>query len=163
MANEQDVELAILSLDAYNRNYLPGMQVDYNAPIGGATFIADDAVQSASFYAAEYKLDSDLGGQTVIAYRGTRFDGANFTLPDAGDVMNGWTLSFGYAQASQAQLAMQFYTDVTGAQVAFGQAPGNVILTGHSLGGGLAGFVADLTGLPADVFNNIPFGSSTVA
>lgn len=170
-ATEQDVELAILSLDAYNRGYLPGMPLSLSqaaVPVGGATLqntsttaLGVDANgvpidQSASFYAVSY----DWNGKTVIAYRGTRFDGANYTLPDAGDVLNGWTLSAGFAQASQAQLAMQFYTDVTGAQVALGQAPGSVILTGHSLGGGLAGFVADLTGLPADVFNNIPFGAS---
>src|SRR6202012_2769669 len=70
---------------------------------------------------------------------------------------SGWTLSAGYSAASEAQEALNFYTSV---ELNSGQ---NIQLTGHSLGGGLAGFVSDLTGAPADVFNNIPFGSGVVA
>src|SRR5882724_5832012 len=149
MATQRDLFLAILALDAYNRGYSPGMQLPSSSQIGDATIVADtndDTSRAASFYAVAYNWE----GQTIISYRGTRFPGG----PDFGDVVNGWTLSAGYAAASQAQMALNFYNQVkaeVGAQ--------SIVLTGHSLGGGLAGFVADLTGASADIFNNIPFGT----
>jgi len=155
MATSGDLFLAILALDSYNRGYGPGMALSADPlRIGDATIrkMADDQPsQDASFFAVAYNWE----GETVISYRGTRFPGA----PDWGDVKNGWTLSLGYAQASQAAMALQFYTQVQ-AQYAGGQ---DIVLTGHSLGGGLAGFVSDLTGSLADVFNNIAFGTSVVA
>jgi hypothetical protein len=142
-ATSQDVLLAVLALDAYNQGYSPGMQLANKTLVDGATIIANSSkllgpiADDASFYAIAY----NVSGQTVIAYRGTRAPGG---IPDLGDVMNGWTLSAGFAQASQAQFAMQFYTDVTRAPVSrLSAQPANVVLTGHSLGGGLAGFIAD--------------------
>lgn len=53
---------------------------------------------------------------------------------------------------AQAKLASEFYHQVKLAN------PGkNIILTGHSRGGGLAGLVAELNGLEAVVFDNMPF------
>lgn len=162
-ASEQDVELAILSMDAYNEGYSPGMSLPNTTPIGGARRSADSTAvlgvdangvpvdQSATFYAVAYQWQ----GETIISYRGTQLSTLSSTL---GDVLNGWTVGLGFAAASQAQFAMQFYTDVTGAPVGAVTPPSNVVLTGHSLGGGLAAFVADLTGARADVFDNIPFG-----
>ncbi len=119
MADSQDVLLAVLALDAYDQGYSPGMTLANNTSVDGAQIIATSSeaigktADNASFYAIEY----NVAGQLVISYRGTRFDGnyLGVTGPDLGDVMNGWTLSAGYAAASQAQLALQFYTDVTGA------------------------------------------------
>ncbi len=79
-----------------------------------------------------------------------------------GDILNGWSISLGFGQASQAKAALDFYTEVE-AQLAGGVGGQDIILTGHSLGGGLAAFVSALTGTPAEVFNNIPFGSGVVA
>jgi hypothetical protein len=159
MATEADLFLAILALDAYNRGYGPGMTFSNDSDsagteIGDATILAatdDQKSQGASFYAVAY----DWEGETVISYRGTRFPG----LPDSGDFFKGWFLSAGYASVAQPQMALDFYARVHN-DFAHGQ---DIQLTGHSLGGGLAGFVSDITGAPADVFNNIPFGTGVVA
>jgi len=152
-ANWNDLFRAILSLDSYNRGYNPGMDIsgytaNQDAPpgIGNARVVASLPNPSTSFYAIAYNLS---GGATVISYRGTTFPGS----PDLGDILNGWTLSLGFSDASQAKMALKFYAEVKALK-----GSGPIDLTGHSLGGGLAGFVSDLTGAPADVFNNIPFG-----
>ncbi|MEQ1714036.1 MAG: hypothetical protein ABL908_21935, partial [Hyphomicrobium sp.] len=170
---EQDVLLAILALDAYSRGANP--QLCYSADeadvlaetIATATWLqSSDDLETAGklagaaavgFGASQYKL----AGKTVISYRGTSFDGV--AGPSAKDVLHGLTLGVDYSGADQAQLAKEFYTIVSGQQVYGGTPPDNLILTGHSLGGGLAAFVASLTGAQASIYNNIPFGSGVVA
>jgi len=157
MATQTDLFLAILALDAYNRGYKRGMVLPASSQIGDAAIAlqADDLEsQAASFYAVAYSWQ----GKTVISYRGTRFPGG----PDRGDVLNGWTLSVGYKDASQPKMALDFYAAVK-AQIPGGGGGQNILLTGHSLGGGLAAFVGDLFGSTADVFNNIPFGTGVAA
>jgi Protein of unknown function (DUF2974) len=130
----EDLTLALLALDSYNRNYLrgvftaPGGAGDDNpgVQIGDVTILRSFADTATSFYAIAY----DMGGTTGIAYRGTD--------DLAGDLLTGWTLGAGFAAASQATEAIQFYQSVTNRSVFNGPAP-DVILTGHSLGGGLAG------------------------
>jgi hypothetical protein len=152
MSDNTALFMAILSLDAYNRGYGPGFDIPNvtinGTQIGTAQFVIPASDPSTSFYAAEYKLDN---GKIVIAYRGTRFPGK----PDWGDVSNGWTLSSGYSPASQAQEALTFYNQVKAASPS-----ATIITTGHSLGGGLAAFVADVDHLTAYAYNNIPFGGA---
>jgi hypothetical protein len=156
-ATSEDLMRAVLALDAYNRGYSPGMTLPNQASIGTSSVLTDSskligpAANDAGFYAVAYQWD----GEIVVSYRGTRFDGV--LGPAWNDIVNGWTLSFGYAQASQGQYALQFYDDV------LQKIGGDVVLTGHSLGGALAGFVADVSGAQADVFNNMAFGSAVVA
>jgi hypothetical protein len=156
-ATSKDVMLAVLAMDAYNEGYSPGMTVNYTTSAGGAKVIAqaggaDD--QAVSFYADAYNWN----GETIIAYRGTRINNSS-GLPDLGDMLYGWTATFGFSQASQAQLAINFYDQV---QDLLGDqgSNANIVLTGHSLGGALAGFVADLTGDQADIFDNMTFGDA---
>ena len=89
------------------------------------------AARAASFYATAYNWH----GETIISYRGTRFDGR--AGPDEQDFLQGWTLSAGFDNAKQPQLAKDFYTNVTQQPVYDGTVPNNFVLTGHSLGGGL--------------------------
>ncbi len=137
----KDLFLAILALDSYNRGYNPGLSGLLDAAgtqIGTARIVktAEDPggiAKSASFYAVAYDVSNVPGfavGDKVISYRGTEFD-ANIWQ----DILFGWSLSLGFGDASEAQLAKKFYTDVTHLPLYATNAQ-NVILTGHSLGGG---------------------------
>jgi Lipase (class 3) len=130
--NDRDLFLAILSMDAYNRGYSPGINLGSSTTIGSAT-VSDDRYLpagsvAAGFYAAAY--DTQWG--TVISYRGTDI---NNGLPSADDVLNGWQIGGGSYTASQFALSTEFLEAVAGGR----EALANITLTGHSLGGGLAG------------------------
>ena len=146
MSISKELFLAILSMDAYNRNYgagisLPGDRVgnatiskdsekvfaDPDAPEGTPT-----AAQAAGFYAIAYTIGAGVEGiapgTIVISYRGT---------DDLRDAWNDFQLATGGALNSvpeQTLLAGEFYRAVRA------QNPdANIVLTGHSLGGALAG------------------------
>ena len=175
-----DLFLAILALDSYNRGYNPGInglpfpQFDANGNqtievrLGQAKITTDSSVelglantQATGFYAIAYNVGAVAGfepGSTVISYRGTD-DPSPFNLES--DFWTGWTIGAGFDSASQAAFAKSFYTNVTGLSPY--QPPENVILTGHSLGGGLAGFVSALSGAPAVGFDHMPFGVAAVS
>jgi Protein of unknown function (DUF2974)/RTX calcium-binding nonapeptide repeat (4 copies) len=143
--------LATLAMDAYNQGYGPSIahgQTHIGAAtlIGAATGLPANAATTQSwidtgFYAAAYSV----GGEIVISYRGTD------------DALDGWndflTISGSPISAPpQVRLAVQFYEAVKAAS------PGvNIILTGHSLGGALAGIVGAIRGEDAVLFNNIAF------
>lgn len=143
MAISSDLFLAILALDSYHRGYDPGIIVTGdrlgNAQIGvSSNILGEQRTKSASFYAQAYTWN----GKTIISYRGT--DNTS-PLSSASDIWNGWTLGAGFSNASQGGLAREFYEH---AQVmnksVFDPAGSNVILTGHSLGAGLAGYISAL-------------------
>lgn len=155
MSISNDLFMSILSMDAYNREYdagivLGGSKVgdaeikDHEA--SGLTPAEYEAWQAAGFYAVAY----DWNDQTVISYRGTN---ADMLLQDA---LNGYGLGAGYPFNDQAWLAAQFFQAVTGTTTSDPRSS-NVILTGHSLGGGLAGFIASIYGQDAYIFDNMTF------
>lgn len=135
----RDLFLSILAMDSYNRGYGEGLgnleAVPHVTRLGNATIIQQSDTDSgdpgvdAGFYAIAY----DWNGETVISYRGT--DNPN-PFVSGGDFWNGWVIGGGYAPASQAGLAISFYQSVTGQSV-YGPSAGDVVLTGHSLGGGV--------------------------
>jgi hypothetical protein len=72
------------------------------------------------------------------------------------DPQNGYGIGAGYATGTtttQSEQALQFYKAV----IDSGVAASNLLLTGHSLGGGLAGFVSALTGTNARLFDQMSF------
>jgi len=151
--------MALLALDSYSRSTnAEGLQDDVRlfdlgsdgASLGGATVIATQNVPGSSFAAVAYQWN----GKTVISFRGT-------DNPLA-DLWSGWTLGAGFEHASQAKLAQEFYTAVTG-KSHFEYAGDDVILTGHSLGGGLAGYLSALTGTKAYGFDHMTFGPAAAA
>jgi len=160
MSLSPELMYAILSLDAYNRGYDPGIADlgGLGSQIGMATIMNDSentnvtatTGKAAGFYAVAY--DTEYG--TVISYRGTNADSVDALLTD---VWNGWTAGIGFSGASQAGMALEFYSAVTGQSVYAGPAA-NTILTGHSLGGGLAGFVSSLSRTPGVGLDHMPFG-----
>jgi hypothetical protein len=134
-----DLFLAILAMDSYNRGYDPGMEVT-GAQIGNATLGLSSTDTAAGtpdgvtvgFYALSYSWN----GQTVISYRGT--DDTLGLGDGASDLWRGWITGAGaLVPGGQAQLAVDFCNNVTGANVMAGTSGGGAILTGHSLGGGL--------------------------
>ena len=105
MAISDDLFLAILSMDAYNRGYNAGLQITGSqigyAFLGRATDpqLEPEAV-AASFFAQAYIWN----GQTVISYRGTD--------DPVLDPLYGWLLGGGSYSVSQAEMAAKFYQKV---------------------------------------------------
>ncbi len=170
MAISDPLFKAILAMDSYNRGYGQGIDMPdgidsksgIHSKIGNATFSKQSDIEAGSeevtagFYATAYKLSS---GETVISYRGTD---KNFSFPfwpDVGsDMWNGYGTAIGNPASLQSKLALKFYHDVAGAGAT------NISLTGHSLGGGLAGYVGSLYGKNGILFDNMAFeAASSVA
>jgi hypothetical protein len=156
MTISPDLFRAILALDSYNRGY--GAGVDLSAAgasttqIGTATISTSLANQTASFFAQAYTWN----GATVISYRGTDHAGPSVKDWTLGDVLSGWDVSLGFSAEIQAQLALDFYKSVATSLGATTQSA-NIELTGHSLGGGLAGLIGAVYNKTAVLFDNMPF------
>jgi Protein of unknown function (DUF2974) len=154
-----DVLRALLALDSYNQGYNKGL-THGATKVGSATLITDstaelglNATSDVGFYAAAYRLED---GTVVISYRGT--DNTSIFDTAAGDLYTGWVAATG-TNTAQIQFALDFYKKVTGKTVYDGVAE-NTILTGHSLGGGLAGLASALSGTPALTFDHMNYGDS---
>ena len=138
-----DVFKAILSMDAYNRGRRQGIKVAGNL-LGLAElqddsdFVLSEAGLSTGFFATSYIWN----GQLVISFRGTDPESGSEFIKD---VTHGWPLGAGNNNADQAQQAIEFYKDIVGVNSLSDIPITSVFLTGHSLGGGFAGFMASLT------------------
>lgn len=177
MTVSKELFLSILAMDSYNRAYNAGLADGLgpkdengndtdglgrlNSILGTATVIADaqdveGIAQAASFYAVAYRVEAGAWegltqATTVISYRGTD---EPFTE----------LLSIDYAIAridsfaeDQVHLASQFYNAVreSGAE--------NITLTGHSLGGALAGFIGGIPPQGLQVANDKTFENRLAA
>ena len=147
MSNDPKTDLmyAILALDSYNRGYGAGInkleEVGSKAKIGTFSIvqnISQAGWEAKGFYALAYRNSS---GETIISYRGTD---ANFVNPfgsEGSDLVNGYGLALGIYREPQPDLALRFYKAVAGFDDGANPFTANVSTTGHSLGGGLAGYV----------------------
>lgn len=101
---DKDLFMAILSMDAYNRGYSPGIAVS-GTQVGGATFTIGSDQQAAGipegvaagFYAAAY--NTEWG--TVISYRGTDNVGLLTAIGGGTDLWSGWVTGAGLVQQGQ--------------------------------------------------------------
>lgn len=146
---------SILSMDAYNKGYGQGIKID-DTQIGqflvgnnsheimGLEPNGEYSDGKIGFYAQIYEYD----GEKVISFRGT---------DDGKDIIHGWTLGAGIFQSEQGQMAIEFYKQVAGTG---NHLTANISLTGHSLGGGLAGYVASLYGKEAHIFDSMNYQSA---
>ena len=139
---------AILSMDAYNRGYNAG--IEFTQPegsigqrIGNYVIVNQSQVLenqqgvNIGFYGIAYELS---GGEIIISYRGADdVDGIPNPLTNL-DVQHGWTLGAGNTASQQGRMAVEFYQAVAGSG---NWLSADISLTGHSLGGGLAGYVAN--------------------
>jgi hypothetical protein len=149
-------------MDSYNRGYGAGLNDNgagdgdglgdaIGSGIGSATVLAasrsapTSAEVAAGFYAVAYNTPYGK----VISYRGTDFTPAGDLSTDA---TQGWPLGGGDYFTPQAALSVEFLDEVQN-----DNEPGSVILTGHSLGGGLAGFNARLFGNEAVTFDPMTY------
>jgi serralysin len=130
---------AVLAMDVYNRGVNAALAVSFDQ-IGGYEILSGSITSTAdSFQAATYQLTLDPTTR-ILAFRGTD------DLPDVlawlgGAGLTGWPTQFPDAEA-------YYQTWATTAHVS---------LTGHSMGGGLAGYIAALNDKPADTFDAMPF------
>lgn len=159
-----DLMKAILALDAYNRGYNQGLIIE-GVSIGNASilqkevngeslnfdsaFLQDENGNRKDIPASFYAIAYEYGEQVIVSYRGT-----DQILPDA----KAFLIGGGFYQATQAELAIKFFKAVDT------DPEKSLSLTGHSLGGGLAGFVSSLLQSPdagktpnAVIFDNMPF------
>lgn len=154
---------AILSMDSYHR-YNVGSKGLYVESVGDGDalssidhFIFSTPPNSPNGFAASAYEDD---GTIYIAYTGT--DG------NPTDLIHGWIIGAGVFSAPQAQAAIEFLERViraksTDTDWSIGDPiPSglNIVLTGHSLGGGLAGYVASLASsqqVKAVLFDHMPF------
>jgi hypothetical protein len=134
--SDKEFFMALLSMDSYNRGYGSGINLEalgISSAIGTAAKMDIDLPAgsvTAGFYAAAY--ETEYG--TVISYRGTNFSGGA-AYPN---IVNGWAFAAGDFAADQIELSTKFLEAVAVSNIS-----GNVILTGHSLCGGLAGSPAN--------------------
>jgi hypothetical protein len=144
MTISRDLFLSILSMDSYNRGYDAGIEGlgGAGSSIGTATVRNEQIPQGSETFGFAATAYSTAYG-TVISYRGTDNPDPIGILDGASDMWNGWIFGAGVPAGTLA-LARAFYQSVTGTS-AFSDT-GNAILTGHSLGGGLAAHVAGRRG-----------------
>lgn len=158
---------AILSMDAYNRGYNASIRFGNNSSlseaninitkIGNATVIGHSDIEinseerNSGFYAIAYEYN----GEKVISYRGTDQILDSDELNIGGDLWNGFFGGAGSPYTEQAQMAFAFYRSVAGTSENPFNA--NISLTGHSLGGGLAGLVGAVYGKNGLLFDNMAF------
>ena len=143
--------LALLAMDAYNRGSNPALDEvqGYGTSVGDANILNISDAPLIGFSATAYQWN----GKKIISFRGT---------DSPVDILTGWTIGAGLtsygntAGPAQLEAAKTFYQLVTN-QGVFDGVDSNVILTGHSMGGALAGYIAALTGDQATVFDSEPF------
>jgi hypothetical protein len=159
---KSDLYYALIALDAYNQGppksnrklEVFGDRLGFYNIERGET--DSDFQEGTGFFAQKYTY----GGKTVIGYRGTDFD----QTPDfLKDVLFGWSISTGnFSAFSQVPEAIAFYQSVTGKAGLYDGVASDVVLTGHSLGGGLAAFVSAASGTKAYAFDHMPIGYVSV-
>jgi hypothetical protein len=130
---------AVLAMDVYNRGANAALAVSFDQ-IGSYQLLGGSVTSTAdSFQAATYQLIGDPTTR-ILAFRGTD-DLADVPAWLGGAGLTGWPTQFPDAEA-------YYQTWATTAHVS---------LTGHSLGGGLAGYIAALNGKPAYTYDAMPF------
>ncbi|MFC1759766.1 hypothetical protein ACFL2H_13530 [Planctomycetota bacterium] len=155
---------SVISLDAYQRGYntpkLDNGDGVYDFKLGrsskdmdfepGFGYPVKTEDSDFGFFAQEYVSPNE----TIIGYRGTD-DG--FDVGDDSDQVNGFGVGLGKPHGPQASAAIDFYNFIAGGSPFTSDDVSDVEVTGQSLGGGLAGYVAALYQLDATIFSHMPF------
>ncbi len=166
----RDLFLAVLTMDSYNQGYGKGESIG-TLQIGNASVVLTTPknLSAGSDFNIGFSATSySWNGETIIAYRGTdSIFGSG--VSGGSDLDNGYGIAIGNPIAPQALSAINFYKATLDSLGAGGPNTINpytadVTFVGHSLGGGLAGLVADIFGRQADIFNSMSYrGAATDA
>jgi len=162
MSISKELFFAILAMDAYNRGADRKVEVDGHSI--GLTDITTDALDqdairrsdwaASGFSAVTYEIGGGVDGvgfgETAISYRGT---------DDFPDLMYGWTMGTGYPAAWQGELSIDVFEAVAGHGI-YDENGAKPYVTGHSLGGGLSGFISLLSGAEGYGYDHMPFGAA---
>ena len=155
---------AILTLDVYQRGYnttgvVAGVEGVYDFEINPASTSSANAAlidgvdhESIGFYALYY--DSQDDGDFVV-YRGT--DDGFEPYEQGTDVRNGFGIGLGLPHGPQGKAAVDFYNSIVDLQGGGNPFASPIQVTGQSLGGGLAGYVAALYDKDATLFAHMPY------
>lgn len=149
MPTQDSLDQAILAMHTYNVGANARM-ADLEIGIGHFTLLNSISFSSTGFAASAYQ---DNNGHIFISYRGTDFN------EGWADKLNGWGLGVGYGAYDTPQLvqAVQYYQHIADLYAANDLYGADITLTGHSLGGGLAGYVASVYGKHAVIFDTMVF------
>lgn len=139
------------NLAAFFPNLYAGQLGDYSLE---AVSLADENTNN-NFLAIAYRSSA---GQTIISYRGTSsLLGSDFFN---GDIYNGYGVGAGSPYGNDARDAVTFYQEVADLLDDPWQGATDITVVGHSLGGGLAGFVGAIYGLKGVLFDNMTFNNA---
>src|SRR5262245_30163621 len=130
MAISPDLQMMLLALDAYNRGGGEKLVVSFST-IGDYTVYRSE--NDGTYQSSRYRAGN---GDRVLAFRGT---------DQLYDIIPGWLTGAGVPDTPQTRAALTSYEGVL-ADIRNDGGSGTLRLTGHSLGGGLAGLVAALRG-----------------
>lgn len=138
-----EYDYALFAKDSYMRPATSAEDVPYPAGAALITSVASDGFAATAYVA---------GDTVVIAYRGTD----NLLI----DPLTGYPTAWGGYASPQLQAAFEFYYAI---EAMAEYETMDIVLTGHSLGGGLAGAVGAVKGLGAHLFDHMPFEASVEA
>lgn len=174
MSIDERIFNAILALDSYNHGYDSIIQLSTvlnSTKIGTATIVTatrddNNAARDIGFYAITYDNDTNGDGvsdETIISYRGTDYPNENgnvfYIVPK--DSYYGWFLGGGFTTSLQGRMAVDYYNTIVdekyGTVIQANDQNIEISLTGHSLGGGLSGFIGALYDQDAKVFDSMSF------
>ncbi|WP_316862477.1 hypothetical protein [uncultured Cohaesibacter sp.] len=125
------ISYALLVFDAYYRGSNPKLN-ELDAVVTEIAIDLPQGFQEANFEATVY----DTGNEIVISYRETDEVLTDDSGADAffnGDIWNGWGVGKGSVRGQQATMAIQLYQTIKNDPAYAGK---EIVLTGHSLGGG---------------------------
>ncbi|MGY5810056.1 hypothetical protein ACXHXG_20370 [Rhizobium sp. LEGMi198b] len=151
---DADLMDSILAMNAYDASGITGIKT--GNVIGNWTKIRDDSIPDQNYYAAVYQN----GSSYTISYRGTtNLLGDSIAGFLNSDVWNGYATGLGNPASKDSVEAIKLFKSVLDQAGSLS----NITLTGHSMGGGLAGLVGDLYGAKTVVFDNMAFEAAANA
>lgn len=166
MTITKDLMMAILSMDAYMRGYNEQVDVDDKQQVGAATVLESVTLGdvdsrtgenfsvldfSASVYSINPSEIDGLDSGHVVAFRGTDNYNGLFNFESELLVRDRQIFLNGDGTVRQLYLASNYLRDQ---ENQYGR---DIYLTGHSLGGVLAGFTGAIRDLDATLVDNIGF------